>query len=321
MNVLKLLRDKSIIVILIILLLLANADSADYSCKVAVVKSSLADEYEQAFSGFISSLEASRFVFEMRNYNLDEQGTSVEKIVTSIRLFAPDVIATIGSPATKRVSEYFNDIPVIFMMVLNPEIQGLLSTPSGANQNIHGVSLDVPAHLQFKELHHVLPNIKRISAIYNPDHDKKIIDEAKLAASNFSIELIAKEIYSEKDIPAALENLKHQSDLFWIIPNPRTISNSTLQYILSYCISNNLPVLGLSESQVKLGALLAVAPDFKATGKSAANLVLRFIQKKPFTRQTIIAPKETRLCINQRIANLVKMPIPVFALRSAQVFP
>jgi putative tryptophan/tyrosine transport system substrate-binding protein len=295
--------------------------AGDKVLNLAVVQSGPAKEYELAYSGLKNVLNNSGYLFHSQLFEFTD-GVSIDKTIQDIRAIKPDVILTNGTRASRKLAERINDIPVVFMMVLDPQVQGLESTSSHPLKNVHGICLDISVYTQFQALRWSFPKLQRISVIYNRQNDAKLLQQAREAAERFKFELVAKEINSQKDIPSILEQIKHESEMLWITPDPLTINNSILKYVLAFSISNNFPVYGLSESQVRLGATLALGADFFTVGKQAAYLALEIYRNGSGSSQKLIKPSETKLYVNKRMADLAGIDIPANVLQLAEkIYP
>ena len=73
----------------------------------------------------------------------------------------------------------------------------------------------------------------------------------------------------------------------------------------------------MSESHVKLGALLAVMAEYQDIGKQAANLALEIIQHDSQQKPVIMSPRKIELYINKRMANLLDIYIPTHIFSQA----
>ena len=286
--------------------------------KIVVVKSKDLLQYNKSFDGFREELRKAGVNFQAKMYSLDKSYQPIAEIVTEIIREKPDLILTIGTKASQEISQRISDLPILFSIVLDPEAQGLKHSTARPLKNLSGVCLDIPVEIQFKVLKQALFDLKRIAVLYHPSQDSVMIERAKETATKLGIELIGGEIKSEEDIPPTLKSIRSKSDVLWLITNPQTVSYSSLKYILMFCISNNFPIIGLSEFHVKAGALLALRADYYDTGRQVGKLALEILHKGLPDGQIIIAPRKTRLFVNKKMTEMMGIEIPATILKQAE---
>lgn len=285
--------------------------------KIVVVKSKDLPQYNKSYHGFVEVLKESLVNFQIKVYNLDEKAHSLTEIVAEISHNKPDLILTIGTKASQEITHSITDIPIIFSMVLKPEAQGLKHSTTHPMRNCSGIALDIPLETQFKLYKQSISSLKKVAVLYHPIQDSIFIANAIQTAKKIGIELIARKIKSEEDIPTALRDILSRSDVLWLIPNPYVVNYSSLKYILMFCTSNKIPTIGLSEYHVKAGALLAVRADYHDVGKQSGDLALRVLRKGQVNDQVILRPRKTKLFMNKRTAEMLKVDIPKFIIEQA----
>ncbi|MCK5509123.1 MAG: hypothetical protein KAI50_11480 [Desulfobacterales bacterium] len=73
--------------------------------------------------------------------------------------------------------------------------------------NATGVMLEFPASIQLKWLRRFLPDAKRVGVLCNLQKNRQLINKLKLEAEKLRLELIAVNVETPRELPAALKSL------------------------------------------------------------------------------------------------------------------
>lgn len=273
------------------------------AAKIVALKSADVDVYNEALEGFKSVVGQS----VVSEYDMEGDLQRGKRFLARLRSGPrPDLIFAIGIWALQVVVEEIRDIPIIFGMVLNP------STVIGQEaRNITGASMNVPIEQQIALLKKVSPQVRRIGVIYDPSKTGFLVRRAERIAQQQNVRLVAKAIASSKDAVAALDAMQGEIDALWILPDLTVLAQESVQYMLLFSFRNKIPVLGLSENQARMGALLGLSfgsgRDIGMQAGELANEVLsgRSAEEIPFT-----TARELRLTVNLKTAGKLGLQIP-----------
>jgi putative tryptophan/tyrosine transport system substrate-binding protein len=260
---------------------------AEAGQRVLVIQSLSVAPYEEALAGFksICDAEITKIVLS------DQEQINPSQIIQSNK---PELILAIGMDALVKVKE-IEDIPIIYMMVLNPQ-----AIPFG-EKNISGISMTLSSEKQVTTLLEVLPAVKRIGTLYNPDRTGNFIKGAVNAAHNSGITLVTEKVQSTKDVPSALKNIQKKIDAFWMIPDITVYSPETIEFLLLSLLENQKPIISFSEKYVELGALMSISIDPFDIGKQAGEIAKTILSNPGQDVQRIDARK-AEIFINLKIA-------------------
>ena len=273
------------------------------AAKIVAVKSADVDVYNDALEGFKSVAGHST----VSEYDMGGDLQSGKKFLARLKSGPkPDLIFAIGVWALQAVVEEIRDIPVVFAMVLNP------STVIGQEaRNITGASMNVPIEQQIALLKKVSPQAPRIGVIYDPSKTGFLVRQAERIANPQAVRLVTKSIASSKDAIAALDAMQGEIDALWILPDLTVLAPESVQYMLLFSFRNKIPLLGLSENQARMGALLGLSfesgRDIGIQAGELANEVLsgRSAQEIPFT-----AARKVKLTVNLKTAARLGLQVP-----------
>jgi putative ABC transport system substrate-binding protein len=303
MNLIK----KSSFVLIIFFLLYQNLSAQGKT--IVIVKSSSSAPFLKAVEGFKKEIRKSQIEAIFVEYDVSDESLTESQISQKIRDLKPDLIVTIGSRSTAIVSQKIKDIPIVFSMVLNPVSSGFVQSMRSSGNNLTGASLDIPISIQLEKFKFLVPKLKKLGVLFTHD-SKSVIIEAQSICKKMGVELVAKSISSEKEIPEVTEALAQEVDGLWAVADTIIFTPQSTQYILLYTLRNGLPLMGLSPSFVKAGALFTLACDHKDVGRQAGELALRTLSGEESSQIPITIPRMIYLCLNLRTAEQINLRIP-----------
>jgi len=281
---------------------LTRAHSA-VAAEIAILKSADIAPYNQAVDGFKTTLSPAATVTE---YDLQGDITRGRKLARKIRASSADAVLAVGLKAALVAKIEIIDIPVIFYIVLDPVKNGLTAP------NMTGIMLEIPIERQFTTMRTVLPNVKRIGVLYDPEKTAGIVEDARRHAKAAGIEVISRPIRSDKDVPAALRALLPQIDALWLIPDSTVLTEESLNFIQTTSLDSHTPVFGFSSDLVRNGALMGLSVNYEDIGRQAAAVAKRILagQARPSSTTALVAPDRVRLSLNLKTAKFLGITIP-----------
>ena len=294
----------------------ALAQSSPDSAQISIMVSQQSDAHNEALTGFLQAIEKYRKI-ETITYNLNGKMEIAVEAVKWIRRAKPDLVLAVGTTAALAAKDGLKDIPIVLCMVLNPVSSGLVANMKSPGGNITGASLDIPLQTQFKYIKMLVPDLKSIGVLYNPEETGELVKEAEKTAVAMKISLIAKAISSEREVPDALKNVLNNVDVLWSVADGTVFGLQSTQYILLTTLKTGVPFIGLSSAFVKAGALMALSCDYTDIGIQAAETAKRILDGENPKDIPIAVPRKVLLCINLRIAKHIGLNIPTSIIELA----
>jgi putative ABC transport system substrate-binding protein len=276
---------------------------------ILIIKSSSSTPFLKAVEGFKKEMRKTQTEAIFVEYDVSEEANPEPQTTQKIRDLKPDLIVTIGSRSTAIVSQKIKDIPIVFCMVLNPVSSGFVQSMKSSGNNLTGASLDIPISIQLEKFKLLVPNLNKLGVLFTQDSEP-VISEAQSICKKIGIELVSERISSEKEIPQVVETLARKVDGLWAVADTIILTPQSTQYILLYTLRNGLPLMGLSPSFVKAGALFTLACDHKDVGRQAGELASRTLSGENPSQIPITIPRMIYLCLNLRTAEEINLRIP-----------
>lgn len=277
------------------------ADS--WAADVIALKSLDIRPYKEALEGFRDSCGCT--VTEM---TLPEEGH--DDLTSRILAQNPAAVLAVGIDALERL-QLIRNIPVFYTMV--PSSQGI---PPGA-ANISGASTQISPERNLAAILEVMPDARRIGVIFDPRHSERLMNDAMAAAQARGVQLVLRRVSKAGEVPPALEGLRQNIDVLWMVPDATVINAETVKQMFLFSFQNRVPVFTFSKKFVEMGAVAAlnvVPHDIGAQAGELAVNMLRDRQKGP-VRMTA---RRTSLVINGKVARKLGLKLSGEVLRKAE---
>jgi ABC-type uncharacterized transport system substrate-binding protein len=289
---------------LVVLAALAGAAPAA-AAEVALLKSSDVAAWRPALDAFRKGTSA----HTVTEFDLRGDRAEGERVLGALK-GRNAIIVALGPLAAQVARQFLPEATLVYGMVQDPVKVGLTAP------TLSGVAFAVPLKNQLAAFRVVYPRGNRIGLMSSDD---RVVQEAQRAASVVRVNLQARSVSSERDVPAALRALLKSAepvDAIWIPADPVLLGDETRRFILSETLKEGKPVFSFSPALVAEGALASDGPDIVSVGEQLAELVGRLAAGDRSARGTMLVPR-AELVINRKIAEKLRIEIPEEALRIA----
>lgn len=202
--------------------------------------------YQAMLEGFQETLRDQGKAVRYQAFSLEGETDRGARIAQEIGGTDPALVYALGGLATRVAAQAFPQGPIVSGMVLGTQ------TLDGAS-HVTGVALDFPIETQFQWLTRLLPDYRTIGVLYNPEQNGPKVQAARAVARKLGLRLLAIEVDSPKELPAALDTMMRRADVLWGIPDRVVFSTATAKAILLASFRNRVPFIGLSNAWVKAG--------------------------------------------------------------------
>jgi putative ABC transport system substrate-binding protein len=277
--------------------------------RMAIVHSDSLETTLRTIKGIRTTISAQYSAVAYYEYFLPSDASAIEKNIGEITKLNPRLILTVGTFATRIVSEKVKDKPIIFSAVLNPETSGFVKSLDSPGGNITGASLDIPPDVQFNYFKRVIKGLKKVGVLYTSE-TANLIPPARAMAQAAGLELVAVRIETEKEVPEALDKLNRQVDGIWSVADGQIFSPTTTRYILLNTLRNGKPFMGFSKNIVESGALFGLGYDYKDIGRQAGNIALQVLSGASPSNIPVAVPGIKWFLYNEKTAKHINITIP-----------
>jgi len=253
------------------------------------------------------------------HYQLSEsQITNPAVLQEQLRADSIDVAVTLGRAGVYVAKSLDPALPIVIgATVLHPN-----EVPSNAT----AISLTPAPEAMFAYLKQLVPEIKKITVIYDPRQSAWEVDHAVQAAKNLGLQLNAQATGNLKDSSdlyrQLLDTAQDSTEALWLPrENAAMDEQSLLPEILKEAWEKNFVVFSSNLEHVRKGVLFSLFPDNFGMGRSLANLALRKMRGEQ-TGSTVQLLKDLQVAVNLRTADHLGLRISNQTRREfALVFP
>ena len=270
------------------------------AAEIVILKSSDAGYYSQAVHGFRQALPAHAHLVE---YTVPERTTDAREVGQSIRAGHPDLVLAVGLKAALTAKLEIPDLPVVFCLVLNPELHGL---PAG---NMTGILMKVSPNQQLENIKTVAPRARRIGVLYDEHQQAATISAAKHQAKLLGLQLIEHAVTSREEVADALTSLLPQIDLLWLLPDQTVITEKSLPFLLASTFDARIPLFGFSSTLVQRGALGALVIEPLDAGTQAGHLAVAILRDPATSGMRMVQPDRPKLVLNLNTAEYLGLTL------------
>lgn len=272
---------------------LANAQ-AQAGTTVAVVISSDSAPYEQAARSFEAELHSRRPSATITRHTLQDVDS----------LASHDLAYAVGSKATAALEPI--DVPVVTSMVIEAQ----------PHERRAAWLLDYSVSAELDLIQRAVPRARRVGVLVSPEH-QEWVDEARAAADTRGLTLVVAPVASPSRLPSALKSLANRIDVLWAQPDDVVYTPATAKSILLFSFRNRIAFVGLSETWLAAGALLAPVWDPGDAGRSSARLADEVLGGRPISELGIQRPADVKFGVNARTAGQIGLELDPSLLSEA----
>ncbi|RJF99908.1 hypothetical protein D3871_02995 [Noviherbaspirillum saxi] len=284
---------------------------------VAVVYPDLGEPYRSIFARIIEGIEdGARSA--VRSYPIGANAAETAELGSQLKRNGTKVVIALGRQGLKAMSAIDRDIPVV--------VGAVLAVPETDNRSVTSISLTPDPNLLFARLKGLVPSVRRVTVVYNPQQNDWLIRIAREAARAQGLELVALEARDLASAARLYENAfavsDSKRDAIWLPQDSTTVDETTiLPLALKEAWNRNVAVFSSSFLHVKKGALFALYPNNVELGRTLAAAALGVLANDP-RRRGIFPLRDVQMAVNIRTANHIGLSIGYQQQRSFDaIFP
>lgn len=258
--------------------------------------------YTRTLEAFKAELKKQGIRSHLIEFNLErKKKEEFPEIYQEVASSEASLIFALGTPAAKTTQQTIKHIPTIFVMVLDPERSNIMPP---------GVSMSISFETKLRELKRILSGVKKIGFVYSPAY-RSLYGRALKACRKLDLELIGREVGSQKEFPQALEYISSEKiDCFLMSTDPKIYFTKSVEHLLTEGLQKGFPVIGLSSSYTRAGALVSFECDYEDLGKQGAELALRVLGGEDIAKLGSEEPRKIKYSLNLHTAKRLGIKIP-----------
>ncbi|HJT19997.1 MAG TPA: ABC transporter substrate-binding protein [Nitrospira sp.] len=268
--------------------------------EIVILKTSNIAAYEQAVEGFKATAPSNAVYAE---YDIQGDLEQDRKLIRKVRASDPALVVAVGLKAALAAKAEIADIPVLYMMVLDP-LKHNLSAP-----NMTGILLEIPVDRQLKLIHSFLPGKSKLGVLYDPRRSAAKVKEAEHQNGAHTMTVQGFPVENEKDLPHQLRSLVGPGTALWLMPDSTVLTNESIGFILATSLEHAVPVIGFSPELTRLGALMSLSVTYTEIGRETGLLAKRILGGERRPSKPIPVDK-LKITVNMKTARFLGIEFP-----------
>ena len=216
-----------------------------------------------------------------------------------------DLVVGIATPTAQALANTFEDIPVVFATVTDPESAGL----SGL-ENVAGTSDMVPVEEHLKIIEEVT-GAERIGMIYTSGEANGItlMEAMKEACEKNGVELITASVSNSSEVKMAAESIIDRVDAMYEATDNTVIS--AIAAVSEVCMDNSVPLFSADvTSSFDTDVLIAGGFDYYASGKLTGEVIRRMLNGEEAKDIGTLYLEDLEILVNLDVATRLGTQIP-----------
>ena len=287
---------------LVVLLALSTFSMSEtLAMDIAILRSSDIAAYREAIAGLKATGPIGAIYTE---YDVQGDLELGKKLARKLRASNASLVVAVGLKAALAAKVEIVDIPIVYMMILDPLKHQLTA------DNMTGTLLEVPVDRQLKIMRMFLPTLHQLGTLYDPLKTASRVKAAVRQATNSDFQLTGLPVESDKDVPQQLRRLLSDVEAFWLMPDSTVLTNESVRFILESALARQKPVIGFSPEFTRLGALLSMSVNYGDVGRETGLLAKRILDGE---RQLPLDPVpigQLKITVNLKTAKFLGITFP-----------
>ena len=268
---------------------------------IAILRSSDIAAYREAIAGLrVTGPIGANYT----EYDAQGDLETGKKLARKLRASNASLVVAVGLKAALAAKVEIIDIPIVYMMILDPLKHQLTA------DNMTGTLLEVPVDRQLKIMRMFLPTLHQLGTLYDPVKSSTRVKDAVRQATNSNFQLTGLPVESDKDVPQQLRTLLSEVEAFWLMPDSTVLTNESVRFILESALARQIPVIGFSPEFTRLGALLSMSVDYGEVGRETGLLAKHILDGERLLPLAPVPIEQLKITVNLKTAKFLGITLP-----------
>lgn len=224
------------------------------------------------------------------------------QLAATVEREGAEVVVALGADAVHEALRLPPSIAVVYGLVVVP--------PKVGRANVTGVYMSPPVSEYVATVRHYLPSLSKISVVGSPAMLRSLLGGDYAQVYSYSVS-------SSSDLANTVNRLADAKSLL-LLPDSNLLTAPVMSSVYLFSFRNNIPVLGISEANVKQGSLFALVFDPKAVSRQIGEKVQTILNGVDAGELPASAPRRYNLYINSNTAQKMGVVIPDEMLKKAR---
>lgn len=216
------------------------------------------------------------------------------------------VVIALGVEALTEALRLPVSIPVVYGLVIAP--------PKSGRANTTGVYMATPVSEYIAIARKYLPSMVRFSVVGSHSLMNYLLGAEGAHVSPYRVS-------SSPELMSAVNRINN-SPAILLLPDANLLTSSVMENVFLFSFRNSIPVLGVSEGNVKQGSLFALVFEPRGVGRQIGEILNKILQRIEAGDIPSSPPRKFNLFINTNTAKKMNISIPDEMLNKARkIYP
>ena len=292
----------------------SNGTTSNGEYKVGVVQLVEHPALDAANKGFVDALKenglADKTAFDQQNAQADQSNlNSIAQRFVSDR---KNLILAIATPAAQSMANATHDIPILGTAITDYEAAKLVKSNEKPGGNVSGTSDMTPVEKEIDLIIALVPNVKRIGAIYTSSeiNSQLQVEKMKAYAATKGITVVEATVSNVNDIQQAATNLVNQDVQAIYTPTDNVLA-SAMANLAQITDAAKIPVFAADEGMTMTGGVATYSVDYYKLGYQTGLMAAKVLSgEAKISDLAIETQKDIKLTVNEERAKKLGITIP-----------
>jgi putative tryptophan/tyrosine transport system substrate-binding protein len=221
------------------------------------------------------------------------------------------MLITFSTPALQAAIQRARKLPIVFTQVADPVVAGAGRSDTDHLPNLTGVYLISAYDRMMPLIHDYLPGARVLGTVYVPAEVNMVaqLEVMRKAVAAAGMELKAVAANSPSEVGEAALTLA-ASHVDAICQLPGNLTAAAFPSIARVSQQAKLPVFVFQSSQLRGGAVAAMARDYYDSGREAAHMAARVMRGESPASIPLVGFSKTKLIVNLTAATGIGLNTP-----------
>lgn len=289
---------------------------SDNQKKVGIIQLVEHPSLDAANKGFIDGL-ASKGFKDGENIKIDYQNAQADQsnlnsIAQRFVSDKKDLMLAIATPAAQTLANATRDIPILGTAITDYETAKLVQSNAHPGGNVSGTSDMTPVEREVDLIIALVPNVKRIGALYTSSeiNSQLQVEKMKEYAASKGITVVEATVSNVNDIQQAATNLVNQDVQAIYTPTDNVLA-SAMANLAQITDSAKIPVFAADEGMTMTGGVATYSVDYYQLGYQTGLMAAKILSGEAKIGDLAVeTQKEIKLTVNEERAKMMGITIP-----------
>jgi putative tryptophan/tyrosine transport system substrate-binding protein len=284
--------------------------------RVGVLASGSEGNFGPSINTFRETLKTAGWV-EGQNLTLDirypDHYEQLPQLIAGLLALKPDVIASMGTPATEAAKRATTTIPIVMESLSDAVASGLVSNLARPGGNVTGVSGFAPelSSKRLELIREIRPGATRVAILINLANraTAQVIRATESAAQQMRMQLTTVDVRRSEALSSAFDTMtKGRAEAFVLAADPLLFSYQ--QEIVNLAARHRLPAVYEHRAFVATGGLVSYGPLTHERFGQMAEYVDRILRGARPGDLPVQQPRTFELVLNVKTAKALGLDFP-----------